>query len=62
MQFETRSKETVLADLKQKLRGLPANHPDHEVLARMIQDLAAETKVAPSLAVAKDEKATTNSE
>lgn len=46
MRFMVRSKETVLVDLIQKLRGLPPLHPDYKVLARMIQDL--ETEVSPS--------------
>jgi hypothetical protein len=41
-QFETRSKETVLADLTEKLRGLPIDHPDRSALARMICDLGRE--------------------
>ena len=42
MQFQTRSKERVLADLQNKLGQLPANHPDRPALIRMIEGLGAE--------------------
>jgi hypothetical protein len=42
MEFNTRSKETVLADLMGKLQQLPATHPDRAALARMIAGLRAE--------------------
>jgi hypothetical protein len=42
MEFRTRTKEQVLVDLKEKLEGLPAGHPDAPPLSRMINDLRAE--------------------
>jgi len=42
MEFRTRTKEQVLVDLKEKLEGLPAGHPDAPPLTRMINDLGAE--------------------
>jgi hypothetical protein len=42
MEFQTRSKEQVLVDLKEKLKGLPAGHPDAPPLSRMINDLRAD--------------------
>jgi len=42
MEFKTRSKETVLADLTSKLKQLPATHPDRVALARMIAGLRTE--------------------
>jgi hypothetical protein len=42
MEFQTRSKEQVLVDLKEKLEGLPAGHPDAPPLSRMINDLRAD--------------------
>jgi hypothetical protein len=48
MQFATRSKETVLADLTHKLRTLPASHPDRAVLTRMIADLRSELADQPA--------------
>jgi hypothetical protein len=42
MEFQTRSKEQVLVDLKEKLDGLPAGHPDVPPLSRMINDLRAD--------------------
>jgi len=42
MEFNTRSKETVLADLRGKLQQLAATHPDRAALARMIAGLRAE--------------------
>jgi hypothetical protein len=47
MEFETRSKEAVLADLTQKLETLPINHPDHAILTRMIHDLGREIDKSP---------------
>lgn len=47
MEFKTRSKETVLADLAQKLRTLPTNHPDHGILTRMIRELGREIGKSP---------------
>lgn len=48
MEFEGRSKETVLADLTQKLRTLPANHPDRIILTRMARDLGREIGKSPN--------------
>lgn len=42
MEFKTRSKETVLADLTIKLEQLAARHPDRAALVRMIAGLRAE--------------------
>jgi hypothetical protein len=42
MEFQTRTKEQVLVDLKEKLEGLPAGHPHAPALSRMINDLRAE--------------------
>jgi len=42
MNFETRSKQQVLADLTHKLQALPTGHPDRSILARMILGLRAE--------------------
>ena len=46
MQFQSRSKERVLADLTSKLRQLPPAHPDRPSLARMIVALRAELAFA----------------
>ena len=42
MEFRTRSREQVLVDLKEKLEGLPAGHPDAPPLSRMINNLRAD--------------------
>jgi hypothetical protein len=42
MEFQTRSKEQVVEDLREKLERLPAKHPDAPPLSRMINDLRAE--------------------
>jgi hypothetical protein len=42
MEFQTRSKECVLADLTSKLQTLPPSHPDRPILARMIVGLRDE--------------------
>jgi hypothetical protein len=49
VQFTTRTKEAVLADLREKLRGLPMTHPDHQVLARMVRDLGSELEAEQRL-------------
>ena len=48
MKFATRSKEAVLVDLGDKLRTLPASHPDHAILKRMIRDLRSEIAAKPA--------------
>jgi hypothetical protein len=50
MEFRTRSKENVLADLTGKLRVLPIDHPDRAVLTRMIRDLGRELGIEPDRA------------
>jgi hypothetical protein len=42
MEFKTRSKEAVLADLTIRLEQLSATHPDRAALVRMIAGLRAE--------------------
>jgi hypothetical protein len=55
MEFRTRSKENVLADLTEKLRALPVDHRDRAVLARMIRDLSRELGIEPDRGVQKGE-------
>jgi hypothetical protein len=54
MEFKTRSKASVFADLAEKLRGLPAAHSDCAVLTRMIHDLSRELGVEPDRSVQTD--------
>jgi hypothetical protein len=42
MEFRTRSKGEVLEDLVEKLRMVPAGHPDGVRLSRMVNDLRVE--------------------
>jgi hypothetical protein len=42
MEFQTRSKEQAVEDLRGKLERLPASHPDAPRLTKMIDDLRAD--------------------
>jgi hypothetical protein len=51
MKFTTRTKAAVLADLTEKLRSLPLQHPDRDIVARIISELSSELK--PKLPIRK---------
>jgi hypothetical protein len=47
MQFSTRTKEAVIADLMRKLEELPETNPNRRELNRMIRDHKAEIEQNP---------------